>query len=76
MEAIVALLAIVSTVALVAWFVLQRNRPEDAAEHSDLPASTTSEELYGGAKRPAGPDVSTQDPDMLGGDHRPPPAGR
>lgn len=63
---------VAAALAVVAWFFMNRQNPEQSASHSDAAASTTSEELYGGVDRPAGPDAETMDPDMLGGDHRPP----
>lgn len=35
---------------------------------------STSERLYGGADRPAGPDAEAMDPERLGGDQHPPDA--
>lgn len=63
---------VVATIAVVVWFFVNRQNPEHAATHSDATPSTTSAELYEGADRPAGPDAEAMDPDMLGGDHRPP----
>jgi hypothetical protein len=61
--------------AVVVWFFANRQNPERSASHSDAAASTTSDELYGGADRPAGPDAEVMDPDQLGGDHHPPTSG-
>ena len=77
MTTLVIILAIAATAAIVAWFVLNRQSPEQAATHSHpatVAASTvaTSERLYETADRPGGPDAETMDPDQLGGDHRPP----
>jgi hypothetical protein len=72
MTTLVIILAVVATVAVVAWFFLNRKNPERAARHSQPGTVTTSERLYETADRPAGPDAETMDPDQLGGDHRPP----
>ena len=72
MTTLVIILAIAATVATVAWFVLNRQNPEQAATHTQAGTVTTSERLYETADRPAGPDAETMDPDQLGGDHRPP----
>ncbi len=72
MTTLVIILAIVATVAVVGWFVFQRQHPEQAASHSQPDTVTTSERLYQTADRPAGPDAESMDPDRLGGDHRPP----
>jgi hypothetical protein len=69
---VVVVAAALATVACVAWFLFSRKHPERAATHSDAPATTRSEELYGGADRPAGPDAESMDPDDIGGDHRTP----
>lgn len=60
------------TAACVAWFVLARKHPENAATHDDASPATTSENLYAGVDRPAGPDAEPMDPDELGGDQRAP----
>lgn len=72
MTTFVIILAIAAAIAVVAWFFLNRQHPERAASHSRPDTVTTSEQLYGGADRPAGPDAEPMDPDRLGGDHRPP----
>jgi hypothetical protein len=72
MTTLVIILAVVATVAVVAWFFLNRQNPEVAASHVQAEKETTSDQLYGGSDRPAGPDVEPMDPDRLGGDHRPP----
>jgi hypothetical protein len=75
MTTLVIILAIAATVAVVAWFLLNRKHPDEAADHGRRGQSgtvTTSEQLYETADRPAGPDAETMDPDQLGGDHRPP----
>lgn len=71
--AVVAIIfGIAAGIVVVVWFFVNRQNPERAATHSDAAPSTTSAQLYEGADRPAGPDAETMDPDMLGGDHRPP----
>ena len=72
MTTLAIILAVVATVAVVAWFIFNRRHPERAALHSQPDRVTTSERLYESAGRPAGPDAETMDPDQLGGDHRPP----
>lgn len=72
MTIFVVAVASVCAVAVVAWFVIGRGHPEGAARHGPAATETTSERLYGGADRPAGPDAEPMDPDALGGDHRPP----
>lgn len=69
---IVILTAVVFVGVLIVWFFTTRNDPETTAGHDDDPALTTSDELYGKADRPAGPDVDLMDPELLGGDQRPP----
>jgi hypothetical protein len=66
------IVGVAASLAAVVWFFVNRQNPEQAAEHSDAPRSTTSAELYGTADRPAGPDAEVMDPDLLGGDQRPP----
>lgn len=72
MTTFVIVLGIVAAVVAIGWFVLNRQHPENVSWHDDHVTETTSEQLYGSADRPAGPDASTMDPDALGGDHRPP----
>jgi len=72
MTTLVIILAIAVTVAVVAWFIFQRQNPEQSASHSPPDTITTSEQLYEGADRPARPLVGLLDPDRLVGDHRPP----
>ncbi len=64
---IVIIAASLATVACVAWFLLSRQHPENAASHDDTATTSTSDELYEGVDRPAG-----LDPDDFGGDHRTP----
>jgi hypothetical protein len=71
MTTLVIILAIVATASVVALF-LTREHPEQAASHGPHVESTTSQQLYGSADRPAGPGAETMDADRLGGDHRPP----
>jgi hypothetical protein len=66
----VIIVGVAASLAVVIWFFVNRQNPERAASHSDAPPSTTSEELYETADRPAGPDAEVMDPDMLGGDQR------
>jgi hypothetical protein len=72
MTVAVIVISVVATVAVIAWFVRPRNHPEDAATHGDQTTVTTSDQLYGGVDRPAGPDAEVMDPERLGGDLRPP----
>lgn len=72
MTTFLIILAVVATVAVVCWFLFQRQHPENAATHTPADTVTTSDQLYKTADRPAGPDAETMDPDQLGGDHRPP----
>lgn len=69
---IVIIAASLATVACVAWFLLSRQHPENAASHDDTATTSTSDELYEGVDRPAGPDAESMDPDDFGGDHRTP----
>jgi len=52
---LVVVLGIVAVIVVVAWFVLRRNEPEDAASHAEPPR--TGSALYHGDvdDRPAGP---------------------
>ncbi len=80
MTTFVIIVAIMGTAAVVAWFLFQRQHPEQAATHSrpgsdhtgTPTSSTTSERPDETADRPAGPSAETMDPDRLGGDQRPP----
>jgi hypothetical protein len=73
MNTVLIVLAIAVTIAVVTAFVFTYRHPENAASHQQPHDRTsTSERLYGGASRPAGPDAETMAPDQLGGDHRPP----
>jgi hypothetical protein len=72
MTTFVIIVAVLATLAVVGWFALNRQHPETAATHVPTDTTTTSEQLYRTADRPAGPDAETMDPDGLGGDHRPP----
>ena len=69
---IVVVAALLATAVCVAWFLLARKHPENAATHDDAPPTSTSDQLYAGADRPAGPDAESMDPDEIGGDHRAP----
>lgn len=72
MTVLIVAIASVCAIAVVAWFLLGSRHPEGTAGHGPAAVETTSERLYGGADRPAGPDAEPMDPDTLGGDHRPP----
>jgi hypothetical protein len=72
MEIVVIVLAVIAAGAAVAWFFLNRQHPETAAEHDFHVPETRSEQLYDGVDRPAGPDAEPMDPERLGGDQRPP----
>ena len=67
--------AVVATLLTVGWFLTARRVPENAASHESLrpdEPSTTSDRLYAGSDRPAGPDAEATDPTALGGDQSPP----
>lgn len=64
--------AVILIVGVVGWFLLNRQHPENAAGHSSPRTDTTSDDLYRGSDRPAGPDAETMDPEDLGGDQHPP----
>jgi hypothetical protein len=53
-------------VGVLAWVLLTSRDPEDAASHEDRRRETRSEELYGNAFGPAGPDAESQRPDEVG----------
>jgi len=72
MTALVIVIGVVAALAAVGWFAFNRQSPENTSRHEDEGTLTTSEQLYEGADRPAGPDVEPMDPDELGGDHRRP----
>lgn len=72
MTGVVIVVSVILIIGVVGWFVFGRQHPERAATHAIEAPDTTSERLYGGADRPAGPDAETTDPDLLGGDQRPP----
>lgn len=72
MNTLVIVLGVLAAIVVIGWMLLQRNVPEEMSTHDDAPPTTTSEELYKGVDRPAGPDAEVMDPDALGGDHRPP----
>ena len=69
MAIFVIIVAILATAAVVARFVLPRQHPEQAASHSRPGSDDT---VTPTAERPAGPAAETMDPDLLGGDPRPP----
>ncbi len=50
-------LAVVGVVVIVLLLRRTPKHAEEAAGHHDERADTTSEQLYGGASRPAGPDA-------------------
>ena len=67
--------AVVATLLTVGWFFTARRVPENAASHESLSQDdrpTTSDKLYAGSDRPAGPDAEATDPLALGGDQSPP----
>jgi hypothetical protein len=72
MTLVVIVIGVVATIAVVAWFIIPRQHPDDASSHGDPPTRTTSDQLYRGVDRPAGPDAEVMDPDRLGGDRQPP----
>jgi hypothetical protein len=72
MTTVVIVAAVLLVAGVVAWFLLARRHPEYAASHHDPVAETTSDQIYGDADRPAGPDAEPMDPDRLEGDLRPP----
>lgn len=72
---VVVIIGIVAVAAVVIWFFFNRQHPENAAGHAtpaDDTNETTSDRLYRGADRPAGPDAEPMDPGSLGGDQSPP----
>jgi hypothetical protein len=69
---IVVIAASLMILFCVAWFLLSRQHPERAAAHADAERTTTSDELYDGVDRPAGPDAELMTPEELGGDLRRP----
>ena len=75
MSTILIVAAVVGTLLAVGWFFLARRVPENAASHErpgQYDRSTTSDKLYAGSDRPAGPDAEVTDPAGLGGDQSPP----
>lgn len=74
MTTLFIVIGILAAGGAIAWFLFNRQNPENMALHHGRTTETTSEQMYGGADRPAGPDATTMDPDALGGDHRPPEA--
>jgi hypothetical protein len=68
----VIVVGILLTVAVIAWFIVPRQHPDEAASHDDPATRSTSDQLYRGVDRPAGPDAEVMDPDRLGGDLQPP----
>jgi hypothetical protein len=71
-ELLVIVIGVVATIAVVTWFIVPRQHPDDASSHHDPTTRTTSDQLYRGADRPAGPDAEVMDPDRLGGDQHSP----
>lgn len=66
MRWLVVVLACVAVVALVVWFVMSRQHPEQAATHA------TGADRFGNragpvARRPAGPDAENMSSDRPGG---------
>lgn len=74
MTTLLIVIGVLAAASAIAWFLFNRQNPENMASHGERTPETTAEQLYGGADRPAGPDATTMDPDALGGDHRPPEA--
>lgn len=63
--AMIGLVVAIVVIVLVVGAVLLAKRlphPEQTASHTDLPGVTESDQLYGGAGRPAGPDVDETHP--------------
>ena len=69
---IVVIIGSLLTLCCVAWFLFNRKHPEQTATHTESDRTTTSDQLYDGADRPAGPDAEVMMPEELGGDLRPP----
>jgi len=72
MTTALVVLAVLVTAALVVVLVFDRKHPGDLKSRTTADPPNTSEQLYGPADRPAGPDAEPMVPDRLGGDHRPP----
>ncbi len=72
LNVIVIVVSVALSAAVVAWFFLTRNHPESASSHEAPDTVTESEQLYGKADRPAGPDAEVMDPGLVGGDQDPP----
>ena len=72
MTVAVIVVSVVALVLVVGWFLMPKNHPEDAASHGEPTTASTSDQLYKGVDRPAGPDAEVMDPEALGGDLRPP----
>jgi len=62
---------VVLVVGAAVWFAKVSKHPEQTASHHDEAIDTTSERLYRGVDRPAGPDVEL-DPMSPAEDHEPP----
>lgn len=54
---IVVLAVAVVGVAVIVFLLSRTKHPDETASHDDQRPDTTSEQFYGGADRPAGPDA-------------------
>ena len=74
-ETVVVVVAVVVTLAVVAWFVFTRKFPERAASHGEprVGANVHRSVTRDVAERPAGPDAESMDASRPGGATPPPP---
>lgn len=74
MNVALIVVSLIVTGVVVGWFLSARRVPESAASHHPAGEgpSSTSDELYAGSDRPAGPDAESMNPDAIGGDQSPP----
>jgi hypothetical protein len=79
--AILVVLSLAVTAVTIGWFFATQRHPERASSHEPADRSTGRSDVLRDADppspdrgdRPAGPDAETMNPELLGGDHRPPP---
>jgi hypothetical protein len=70
--AVVVAAGIIASIAVIVWFFLNRQNPENAASHADATTHGRTDQLHRGVDRPAGPAAEPMDPEQLGGDQSPP----
>jgi hypothetical protein len=63
MATAIAVVAVLVVIGLAVWFFMDRGPEKAAAHERPVEPESTSQRLYRGAERPAGPDAESQDVD-------------